>query len=78
MLATILIVDDEAANRQVLINHLTTAGFNIAQAHDGQSALDSIAKNKPDLVLLDIMMPNMSGIEVCETLRTKFTSADYC
>ena len=65
----ILIVDDEPVNRTVLENHLTTAGYATAQAHDGMMALEMIEKDHFDLILLDVMMPGMSGFEVCKKIR---------
>jgi signal transduction histidine kinase/DNA-binding response OmpR family regulator/ligand-binding sensor domain-containing protein len=65
----ILIVDDEPVNRTVLENHLLTAGYASVQAKDGKTALQMLAEEKFDMVLLDIMMPGMSGYEVCREIR---------
>ncbi len=65
----ILIVDDESVNIQVLSNHLSMRGFSADTASDGNSALDKIYKNHYDLVLLDLMMPRMSGFDVCREIR---------
>jgi len=72
----ILIVDDEPVNQQVLANHLTLGKYRFSQAYNGEEALRAIDKTKFDLVLLDVMMPKMSGYEVCQRLRQKYLSAE--
>ncbi|HYL81206.1 MAG TPA: response regulator, partial [Candidatus Acidoferrum sp.] len=69
MTERILVVDDEAASREVLEAILTQAGFDVAQVADGSAALASVAEAPPDLILLDIRMPGMSGLEVCRRLK---------
>ncbi|MBF0239082.1 MAG: SpoIIE family protein phosphatase [SAR324 cluster bacterium] len=66
---TILMVDDEPVNLHVLRNHLKSRGYNTISAGDGLSALEKIKISKPDLVLLDVMMPKMGGYEVCQNIR---------
>jgi signal transduction histidine kinase/serine phosphatase RsbU (regulator of sigma subunit) len=73
---TILIVDDESVNRRVLKNLLESLNLNIIEATNGKDALEIVQKIKPDLVLLDVMMPGMSGFEVCSLMRKKFTLFD--
>lgn len=65
----ILIVDDNAANRELLEAHLSGLDCDLDYAEDGQQALDKVAAAKPDLILLDVMMPRLSGFEVCEKLK---------
>ena len=65
----ILIVDDDPHIRQVLSFALGKAGMRTAEAGDGESALGAIAAERPDLVVLDINMPRMNGLDVCRTLR---------
>ena len=72
----ILIVDDNANNLQVLGNILSAKGFKIALATNGQEALDFLEKQVPDLVFLDIMMPDMNGFEVCEKIKESEKSKD--
>ena len=69
-MAEILIVDDERMIRAGLAQLLSGAGFTVREARDGKSALAAVAERRPDLVLLDIMMPGMDGFEVCEKLLT--------
>lgn len=66
--ATVLLVDDESTNLQVL-RHTLQADYRLLFAKDGPTALDLVAKDRPDLILLDVMMPGMSGHEVCTTLK---------
>ena len=65
----ILAVDDEPVVRQVLANHLSPAGYRLLRASSGSEALSVLAKEAVDLVLLDVMMPRMSGYEVCRQIR---------
>ncbi len=73
---TILIVDDEAVNRQVLVNQLSLQNYIVLQAVNGPEALDIIRNVKPDLVLLDVMMPKMSGYEVCQKIREQYEATE--
>jgi adenylate cyclase len=67
--ALILTVDDEPANLALLSKLLGREGYDIVEAVDGPSALAAIAMHAPDLVCLDVMMPGLDGIEVCQRLR---------
>jgi len=66
---TILVVDDQPDNVFILQDRLQREGFNILTAYDGQTCLTLAEKNLPDLILLDVMMPGLSGFDVCEQLR---------
>ena len=68
-MAKILIVDDEPDMRTVLFHTLRSAGYQVSEAAGGEEALKKIKRTKFDLVLLDIMMPQMSGYEVLEKIR---------
>ena len=68
-MATILIVDDEDDIRQILAYNLIKEGFTVLEASRGDEALSLINQQKPDLILLDVMMPGMDGIEVCEAIK---------
>ncbi|HUE02737.1 MAG TPA: EAL domain-containing protein [Bryobacteraceae bacterium] len=65
----LLIVDDEESNRDMLSRRLLRQGFEVLVAEDGPQALEAIARELPDMVLLDIRMPGMSGMEVLRTIR---------
>ena len=65
----ILIADDNQANCELLEAYLATVDCEVQVAVDGQDALDKVAQFEPDLILLDVMMPKLSGFEVCETLK---------
>jgi two-component system, OmpR family, KDP operon response regulator KdpE len=67
--ATILVVDDEPQIRRVLRSTLTSQGYVITDAKSGEEGIESVRKNKPDLVLLDVNMPGMGGIEACREIR---------
>ena len=67
--ARILVVDDTPLNVKLLADLLRVKGFTVTTAASGPEALDRIATERPDLVLLDVMMPGMSGYEVCARLR---------
>ncbi|MFP4528419.1 MAG: response regulator [Candidatus Kapaibacterium sp.] len=73
---SVLIVDDIPENLQVVGNILMKKGLDIGFATSGQEALENVAYNKPDLILLDIMMPGMNGMEVCRKLKADPTTAD--
>ena len=65
----ILIVDDEPALRLILTTRLSLAGYQVVAAADGEEALEVYAKEDPDLIVLDVMMPKMDGYGVCQALR---------
>ena len=70
MPAKVLIVDDEQEVVRLLEVILTRAGFAIAKAYSGRECLSLLTRENPDVILLDIMMPGMTGLEVMEALRT--------
>jgi two-component system KDP operon response regulator KdpE len=67
--ATILVVDDEPQIRRTMRATLSTHGYVITEATNGEDAIESARKNRPDLVLLDVNMPGMGGIEACREIR---------
>lgn len=67
----VLVVEDEAAIQDLLAYNLEASGFEVGQAYDGEEALVAISERLPDLVLLDWMLPHLSGIEVCRRLRRR-------
>ncbi len=66
---SVLVVEDEAPQREILVYNLEAEGFDVAQATSGDAALAMAAEDLPDLVLLDWMLPGVSGIEVCRRLK---------
>ncbi|MEK6257544.1 MAG: response regulator [Planctomycetota bacterium] len=72
----ILIADDNLQNCELLDAYLTDEPYEIEMAHDGQETLTKVAKFQPDLILLDIMMPKLSGYEVCKRLRADKMTKD--
>lgn len=66
---TILVVDDIATNRLALRHFLRPHGFRIVEAGDGEEALARVRESPPDLILLDVMMPKLNGLEVCRRLK---------
>jgi signal transduction histidine kinase len=73
---SVIIVDDNTNNLHVLAHILRDKGFKVATIKDGFKALKFIQQKKPDLVLLDIMMPGMDGYEVCKKLKSNVTTKD--
>lgn len=69
MPSKILVVDDQPINVQLLKRKLEREGMQVATAFSGREALDLVAADKPDLILLDVMMPEMDGLEVCQRLQ---------
>jgi DNA-binding response OmpR family regulator len=67
--ATILLVDDEESIQKLLAFPLERDGFRVVPAHDGEEALDRFAQERVDLVVLDVMLPRLDGLEVCRKLR---------
>jgi DNA-binding response OmpR family regulator len=69
--ATILLVDDEDAVQKLLTYPLEQEGFRVLQARDGREALQRFEREQVDLVVLDLMLPNVDGLEVCRRLRAR-------
>jgi len=67
----VLVVDDDPHIRQLLVFALEKAGLSAREAEDGEAALAAVGENPPDLVVLDINMPKLDGLEVCRRLRAK-------
>ena len=72
----ILVVDDLPRNAQILAQLLDKAGYRVAVAMNGAQALEMIAQDPPDLVLLDVMMPVMDGLEACRRLKADPATRD--
>jgi two-component system KDP operon response regulator KdpE len=69
---TLLLVDDEPQIRRVLQTTLCEAGYGVILAKNGQEGIDAVVREHPDLVLLDINLPDMSGFDACRLIRTSF------
>src|SRR3989441_237850 len=67
--ATILLVDDEGSVQKLLTYPLERDGYRVVQARDGQEALERFERQPVDLVVLDVMLPKLDGLEVCKRLR---------
>jgi two-component system alkaline phosphatase synthesis response regulator PhoP len=72
----VLIADDNQQNRELLEAYLADEGHEILMSVDGQQTLDVVTEQLPDLVLLDIMMPKLSGYEVCQRMKQKAPTRD--
>ena len=68
--ATILIVDDEPQIRRVMLTTLTSHGYTVVEAASGEEALEKLRSERPDLIILDVNMPGISGLETCAEIRT--------
>ena len=66
---TILVVDDEKTIMELLVFNLQKEGYNTLEAYDGATAVDLALNGKPDLILLDVMIPKLDGISVCKKIR---------
>lgn len=73
---TILIVDDNLENLKILIDMLENIPYNVVAVKNGMEALTSVSHAKPDLVILDLMMPGMSGFDVCRKIREQYSLID--
>ncbi|MDH5360747.1 MAG: response regulator [Gammaproteobacteria bacterium] len=76
MSSTVLVVDDNEMNRDVLSRRLQREGYVVSTAEDGSKALSMLSKEKYDIVLLDIMMPDMDGFETLRNMRTEASSKE--
>ena len=69
---TVLVVDDEKPIVDILVYNLKKEGYNTLEANDGEEAIKIVSEKKPDLVLLDIMLPKMDGLTVCKRIRHNY------
>lgn len=76
MSSTVLVVDDNEMNRDVLSRRLQREGYVVSTAEDGSKALGMLSKGSYDIVLLDIMMPDMDGFETLRNMRSESVSKD--
>ena len=73
---TILIVDDEQKIVDLLVHNLTREGYNTIEANDGQTAVEIALEKRPDLILLDVMLPRMDGLTVCKKIKNTYNVLD--
>lgn len=66
----VLVIDDDPSQRELLDRMLGAAGYTVVTAGDGQAGLDAIAAMRPDVVILDVMMPGLNGYQTCRQLKT--------
>ncbi|MEM9007598.1 MAG: response regulator [Cyanobacteria bacterium P01_F01_bin.86] len=65
----VLVVDDMAAQRDLMSNYLSRAGYNVTTADSGSEALEKVKASKPDIVVTDLVMPELTGLELCRELK---------
>ena len=75
-MAKILVAEDEKDIRELIVFSLTFAGFEVVSAVDGQEAVDKAAESLPDLIMMDVRMPRMTGYEACAKMKTMDTVKD--
>lgn len=69
--ARVLVVDDDLPTRLTLVKLLSKSGYEVIQADNGASALELVTRERPDLILLDVVMPELNGFDVCQTVRKR-------
>ncbi len=74
--ASILLVDDNQQNLELMEAYLADLGCQVTAAEDGVAAIEAIERDRPDLMLLDVMMPRMSGFEVCQRIKSQPATRD--
>lgn len=72
----ILVIEDEAPQREILVYNLESQGFRVSEAATGDEGLLLLSEEKPDVLVLDWMLPNVSGIEICRQIKTKPETRD--
>jgi DNA-binding response OmpR family regulator len=70
-MARVMVVDDDVTVREVVVTYLRAAGYDVGEAADGEAALVDLRDERADLVVLDLMLPGIDGLEVCRRLRSK-------
>jgi len=71
----ILVVEDDVTMREIVVHKMTSSGFEVHEAADGKTAIETWKKVKPDIVLLDLMLPEMDGFQILETVRKEDDAA---
>jgi DNA-binding response OmpR family regulator len=70
-MARVMVVDDDVTVREVVVTYLRAAGYDVGEAADGETALDELREQRADLIVLDLMLPGIDGLEVCRRIRAK-------
>lgn len=73
MSKSILVVDDEPMTRTLLRMMLAPANFQVFEAEDGADAIEKVREHMPDIIIMDVMMPNMNGLDACQVIRSDET-----
>jgi len=75
-MTTVLVVEDTASEQDLIVNYLVESGYTVISATNGQEALKKIEGKKPDVVVTDLVMPGMSGLELCRSLKKNNETKD--
>ena len=75
-MTTVLVVEDTASEQDLIVSYLEESGYNVISATNGQEALKKIEGRKPDVVITDLVMPGMSGLELCRSLKKNSETKD--
>ncbi len=75
-MTTVLVVEDTASEQDLIVNYLVESGYTVISATNGQEALKKIEGKKPDVVITDLVMPGMSGLELCRSLKKNNETKD--
>lgn len=75
-MGTALVVEDSLTDMQIFANCLKQSGINVVLAHSGEEAIATITKQKPDVVVMDVVLPGCSGFELCRELKGKAETSD--
>lgn len=75
-MTTILVVEDTPSEQELIIGYLSENGYTVISANNGQEALKKIEGRKPDVVITDLVMPGMSGLELCRSLKKNADTKD--
>ena len=75
-MTTVLVVEDTASEQDLIVSYLVEGGYTVISATNGQEALKKIEGRKPDVVVTDLVMPGMSGLELCRSLKKNIETKD--
>jgi two-component system, chemotaxis family, response regulator PixH len=75
-MTTVLVVEDTASEQDLIVSYLVESGYSVISATNGQEALKKIEGRRPDVVVTDLVMPGMSGLELCRSLKKNIETKD--